>query len=82
MSRSRTRRHGPGLPSRPALAAGVLAVALAVVTWTLWPAAPVDRPASRFSIEAPSGSDFTLSISGRGGVSRWKSAAVYGGTRR
>jgi eukaryotic-like serine/threonine-protein kinase len=47
-----------------AIAAGLLAVALAAVTWTLWPKPAIERTVSRFSIEAPAGSDFTYAFPG------------------
>ena len=46
------------------IAAGGLAIALAVVTWALWPEPPVDRPLSRFSIEAPPDSEFSFIFPG------------------
>jgi eukaryotic-like serine/threonine-protein kinase len=41
------------------ITAGGLAVALALVTWALWPKPEPDRPAQRFFIEAPPDSEFT-----------------------
>ena len=46
------------------IAAGGLAIALAVVTWALWPEPPVDRQLSRFSIEAPPDSEFSFIFPG------------------
>ena len=46
------------------LAAGVLAIAVSLVTWTLWPAPPADQPAPEFTLEAPPESEFTFLFPG------------------
>ena len=52
------------LPAVSWIAAGVLAVALAAVTWSLWPAPAVERPPVEFSLEAPPDSTFSYIFPG------------------